>query len=195
VSGTDVLGDFYMGAEEITLTGRILNGTDQTPVQGATVSFGGRMGITNSNGVFSIPNVAYSSSTQAVFWGIVGTIKKTGFQTTNFSASPFTASGGVVAIGDVVITSLTDPNPPPPPYNIYGKVMATGGPAGTTVTLKLNGNPVRVVNVASDGNYYFWVVPGNYTISYQKGGQTATDQNANLTQPNQVIHIPDVTLH
>jgi hypothetical protein len=92
------------------------------------------------------------------------------------------------------MTSLTDPNPPPQPYNIYGKVLAQGGPSGAIVTLKLGVTPVRIVNVGPDGKYYFWVAPGNYTISYQKGALTAPDHNANLTQPNQVIQIPDVTL-
>jgi hypothetical protein len=194
VVGTTSVGDLWIGPEEITLQGRVVNGSDGSPVQGATVSFAGRAGTTNASGVFQIANVAYSSANQSVFWGIVGTIKKPGFVTTTFSASPFTASGGIVDIGDLLITSLTDPNPPPQPYNIYGKVFAAGGPSGTVVTLKLGGTPVRIVNVGSDGKYYFWVAPGSYTISYQKGALTAPDQNANLTQPNQVIQIPDVTL-
>lgn len=195
VNGIDAVGDFWVGPEEVTLTGRVVSGTDGSLVQGATVSFAGRTATTNSSGVFQLQNVAYSSTTQSVFWGIVGTIRKTGFVATSFTASPFTSSGGVVSIGDVLITSLTDPNPPGQPYNIYGKVLAGVSVSGTVVTLKQSGTPVRIVNVGQDGNYYFWVSAGTYTISYQLGGLTAPDQNANLAQPNQVVHIPNVTLH
>jgi hypothetical protein len=194
VTGTAGVGDLWIGPEEITLIGRVVNAGDSSLIQGAAVSFAGRTGTTNSSGVFQLTNVAYSSANQSVFWGIIGTVKKTGFVNANFSASPRVAVGGVIDVGDLLITSLTDPNPPPQPYNIYGKVLAQGGPAGAIVTLKLGVTPVRVVNVGSDGKYYFWVSPGNYTISYQKGPLTAPDENANLTQPNQVIQIHDVIL-
>ncbi len=195
VTGTTAVGDLWFGPQETTLKGRILSATDNSPVPGASVSFAGRIGTTDASGIFQLPKVAYSSSDQSVFWGIVGTIRKAGFVVTNFTASPFTDSGGITNVGDIHITSLTDPNPPGQPYNIYGKVIVSSGVSGTIVTLKQGGSPVRIVNVASDGKYLFWIVPGSYTISYQKGALTAPDQNANLTQPNQVIHIPDVTLH
>lgn len=195
VFGTAAVGDLWFGPQETTLKGRVVSATDGSLVPGATVSFAGRIGTTDANGVFQLPNVAYSTSDQSVFWGIVGTIRKTGYVTASFTASPFTDSGGITDIGDQLITSVTDPNPPGQPYNIYGKVLVAGGPSGAIVTLKQSGTPVRIVNVGSDGRYFFWIVPGTYTISYQKGALTAPDQNANLTQPNQVIHIPDVTLH
>jgi len=195
ISGVTAVGDFWIGPQETTLEGQVLSGTDSSPVAGATVSFAGRIGTTDANGDFQLANVAYSTSGQSVFWGIVGTIRATGFITESFSASPYTDNGGITNIGSILITSLTDPNPPGDPYNIYGAVFASGGPSGTIVTLKQNGTPVRIVNVGSDGNYYFWIVPGSYTISYQKGALTAPDENADLTATNQVIHIANVTLH
>jgi len=195
VRGTTAIGDFWIGPQETTLTGHVLSGTDNSAVAGATVSFAGRTGTTDATGAFQLAHVAYSNSDQSVFWGIVGTVRAAGFITLDFSASPNTDNGGVTDVGNLLITSLSDPNPPGEPYNIYGAVLAAGGPSGTVVTLKQNGTPVRVVNVGPDGNYFFWIGPGTYTISYQKGALTAPDQNADLTQPNQVIHIPNVTLH
>ena len=194
-SGIDAVGDFWVGPQETTLRGRVINAADGSVVSGATVSFAGRTGRTDSSGVFQLANVAYSSSDQSVFWGIVGTIQKAGFVTANFSASPFTDNAGITDIGDQLIQTNSNPNPPGNPFNIYGRVLANGGTSGTVVTLKLGGTPQRIVNVGSDGNYSFWIGPGNYTVSYQLGALTAPDQVANLTQPNQVIHIPDVTLH
>jgi len=194
-NGTDAVGDFWIGPQETTLAGQVLNGADNSPVSGATVSFAGRTGTTDTNGNFSLANVAYSDTDQSVFWGIVGTIRATGFITASFSASPNTDNGGTTNVGTILITSTTDSNPPGDPYNIYGTVLVSGGPSGTIVTLKESGTPVRIVNVGSDGNYYFWIGPGVYTVSYQKGSLTAPDENVTLTQPNQVFHVPNVTLH
>jgi hypothetical protein len=85
------------------------------------------------------------------------------------------------------VTPLSDPNPPPAPYNIWGIVSAPGGPQGAIVRLKQGGIDVRVFNVGNDGRYYFFVVPGTYTINATKGAFTAPDQIVTLTQPNEVI--------
>jgi hypothetical protein len=186
-SGVTDVGDLWVGPERVTLRGTVRDSTNNGPVPGATVAFGGRSGATDAFGVFNLTDVAYSSQTQTAFWGIVGTVRASGFFRTDFSAQPNVAIGGVVDVGDIFITPLSDPNPPTTPFNIWGMVSAQGGPQGAIVRLKVGGNDVRVFNVGADGRYLFFVVPGTYTISASKGAQTAPDQQVTLTSANQVI--------
>ncbi len=186
-SGVTDVGDLWVGPERVTLSGTVRDTTSNDPVPGATVSFGGRFGTTDASGRFGLLEVAYSSSTQTAFWGIVGTARATGYFKTDFSAAPNVASGGTVEVGDVFITPLSDPNPPGPPFNIWGVISAPGGPQGTIVRLRLASVDIRVFNVGADGKYFFFVVPGSYTINAAKGALTAPDQMVTLTQPNEVI--------
>ncbi len=193
VDGNTDVGDLWVGPERVTLTGVVRDATTNAIVPGAIVRFGGRIGQTNLSGVFSLIDVAYSSATQTAFWGIVGDVRATGFFRTEFSAQPNIAVGGVVDVGDILITPTSDPNPPGIPYNIWGVVTAPGGAIGSIVRLKQGGSDVRVFNVGADGRYLFFVVPGTYTISASKGASTAPDIVVTLTQPNEVIR-RDVTI-
>lgn len=188
---TDVadVGDLWIGPEKVTVEGTVRNAANNNPIAGAAVSFAGRHGTTDANGHFSLPNVAYSSATQTAFWGILGTVKATGFLKTDFSTQPNTAVSGVVTIGDVLMTPESDPNPPGPPYNIWGVVSAPGGASGAIIRLKQSGVDVRVYNVAADGRYYFFVNPGTYTVVGEKGASTSAPQVVNLTAANQVIQV------
>ena len=191
---TTAVGDLWVGPEKVTVTGRVLNSTNNVAIAGAAVSFGGILGTTDANGVFTLANVAYSSTTQTAFWGILGTARASGFFKTDFSAAPNVSVAGVVNVGDVLLTPSNDPNPPGTPYNVWGKVLPIGGSQGTVVTLKSGGTDVRIFNVAADGFYYFWITPGTYTVTFQKGAQSAPTQNVSFTQPNDVVRVPDVTL-
>jgi hypothetical protein len=117
----------------------------------------------------------------------------TNFFLATFSAAPNLAVGGVVNVGDIFLVPESDPNPPPPPYNIWGQITATGGPSGAIVRLKQNGTDVRVFNVGTDGKYFFFVLPGSYTISASKNGSTAPDVNVTLNQATDVIR-RDITI-
>lgn len=196
VSGTVDAGDLWVGPQKVTLTGRVVSSTNGQPISGATVTFAGRTGTTNAQGIFSLANVAYSNLTQTAFWGVAGTAVADQFFSTTFSAAPSVADNGVVTVNDVVLTPLSDPNPPDGPYNIIGRVTPSASASGTVVTLEdSGGNPVRVVNVDSTGNYTFWVAPGNYTITYQNGSLSATSQPVTLNSPDQVVRVPDAVLH
>jgi hypothetical protein len=194
ISGTTDVGDLWIGPERISLRGRVLNSTNSQPVANATVSFGGRRGVSGADGRFSLNEVAYSSATQTAFWGIVGSVTANGFFRVEFTTAPHTASGGIVNIGDLLVTPTSDPVPPGQPFNIWGRILPSAQAPGTIVTLKQNGNAVRIFNVGSDGSYLFWVLPGTYTISFAKGSLTAPDQTVTLTQPNEVIR-RDATLN
>jgi hypothetical protein len=186
-SGVTDAGDLWIGAESVTVRGTVRDSTTNDPVPGAEVTFAGRRALTDANGVFNLLQVAYSSNTQTAFWGIVGSVRATGYFKTDWSTQPNVASGGVVDVGDIIVAPLSDPNPPGPPFNIWGTVTATGGPQGAVVRLKQGGNDVRVFNVGPDGRYIFFVVPGTYVITASKGAQTAPDQQVTLTAPNEVI--------
>lgn len=193
VQGVTDVGDLWVGPMKVMLTGTVRNSASNDPVAGATVSFGGRTGLTNASGVFSLADVAYSGTSLVAFWGIPGTVRANGFFRADFSAAPNTASGGTVDVGTILLVPTSDPNPPGPPYNIWGQVTAPGGPSGAIVRLKQNGNDVRVFNVGAEGKYFFFVLPGNYVISASKGASTAPDIAVTLTQPTEVIR-RDVTI-
>ncbi|MBX3119848.1 MAG: hypothetical protein KF784_12340 [Fimbriimonadaceae bacterium] len=186
-NGVTDVGDLWIGPEKVSVQGTIRNASNSNPISGAQVSFAGRNAVTDASGNFILTNVAYSSATQTAFWGILGTAKATGFLKTDWSTQPHTASSGIVDVGDILMTPLSDPNPPPAPYNIWGIVSAPGGAPGSIIRLKLSGVDVRVFNVGADGKYYFFVNPGTYTVVGEKGASTSSPQIVTLTAPNQVI--------
>lgn len=192
VADTDV-GDLWVGPEKVTVTGTVRDATDADPIAGAQVSFGGRTGVTDANGVYTLLNVAYSSQNPEQFFGVIGQARATGFFVSDFTATR-AAVGGVVTIDDVLLTPSGDANPPPGPYNIWGRVSPSGLAPGTVVTLLQNGNPVRTTSVGQDGRYFFWVAAGTYTITYRNGAFSAPDQTVTLLQQNQVEQ-RDVTLN
>lgn len=195
VNGTVDAGDLWVGPEQVTVTGQVVSSADNLPVAGATVSFAGRTATTNAQGIFSLSNVAYSSSTQTAFWGIVGTATASQFFKSDFSAAPAVANNGIVTVNDIVLTPLSDDDPPPLPGNIVGRVTPLAQASGTVVTLKDNsGNAVRTFNVGPSGGYSFWVSPGTYTLEFQNGTLTAPTQSVNLTATDQVFRVSDVAL-
>lgn len=187
VSGVTDVGDLWVGPEKVTLQGVVRNSSDNSVIPNATVRFGGRSGVTNGTGTFTIADVAYSSATQVSFWGIPGTVQASGFFASTFSAAPQTAVGGIVDVGTILLVPTSSPNPPGLPYNIWGQITASGGPSGSIVRLKQSGNDVRVFNVGPDGRYFFFVPAGSYTISASKGASTAPDVNVTLSSPTEVI--------
>ena len=196
VSGTTDAGDLWVGSQKVTVTGRVVSSVDNLPVSGATVKFAGRTGITDANGIFTLSNVAYSSTTQTAFWGIEGSAIAPGYFNTAFSAAPNVANNGIVTVADIPLTPTSDTTPPDPPANILGRVTPSDKALGTIVTLKDHlGNAVRIFNVGSNGDYAFWVPPDNYTITYQNGTASAPDQAVSITTTDQVVHVPDVILN
>ncbi len=191
--GTIDLGDLWVGPLKVFVAGKVVSSVDGSPIEGATVEFAGRRGTTGLDGKFRLANVAYSSATQTVFWGIAGNISAIGFFTTQFSTQPNGPILGTVTVDDIVMTPSSDIDPPPPPFNIWGRITPSASAPGAIATLKLGGVPVRIYNVGSDATYRFWVPAGNYTIEIVKGPLNA-NATANLTSPDQVIR-RDVTIN
>lgn len=175
VSGTEDVGDLWIGNTTVTVTGRVLDASTQSPIPNVTVSYAGRYATTDANGIFQLLNVAYPSTTDfAAFYGIVGTITATGYFPNQFNTSPNTSVAGVLTVSDILMTPLSDPNPPTPPYTIWGKITPTTLGANATVTLSQAGTVVRSTNADSTGTYYFWIGPGSYTLNFTSGTHTAT---------------------
>lgn len=192
-TGTTDVGDLWVGPEKVVVQGIVRDASTNAPLPGATVTFAGRSATTDGSGQFMLIDVAYSSSTQTAFWGIAGRARAPGYVATEWSAQPHAAIGGVVTVDDILLTLESDPNPPPPPFNIWGRVLPDNQAQGTIVTLKENGNPVRIYNVGSEGLYRFWVKPGTYTIDAANGSLTAHVNPFTLNSANDVLRI-DVTL-
>lgn len=192
-SGTTDVGDLWVGPGKVQVKGRILNSATSQPIEAAVVNFAGRSATTNVNGEFTLNNVAYSQASLTAFWGIVGNANRTGFFRTDWTTSPNQAIASVVTVGDILLTPNDDINPPPPPYNLWGRVSPTAAAPGTIVTLKEAGVAIRITTVNDDSSYFFWVGPGSYTIEFQKGTLTA-NASATINTPDQVVR-RDVTLN
>lgn len=192
-TGTTDVGDLWVGPEKVVVQGIVRNASTNNPLPGATVTFAGRTATTDGSGQFTLVDVAYSSSNQTAFWGIAGRVRATGFVATEWSTQPYLAIGGVVTVDDILLTPESDPNPPPPPFNIWGRVLPDNQAQGTIATLLENGNPVRIYNVGSEGVYRFWIKPGTYTIDFANGSLTAHVGPFTLNSANDVLRF-DVTL-
>lgn len=181
-SGTQDVGDLYIGPNKVSVTGKVLDSSNQNPVANATVKFGGVVGTTDSTGTFTLQNVAYPSANFATFFGIVGNVTQSSYFATTFSTSPNTATNGVVSVSDILMTPLSNPNPPPAPYTIFGHLNPSSLGAGATVVLKQNGTAIRQTVGDSTGTYYFWVPAGSYTVSATNGSHTSG--------PDTIVNVP-----
>ena len=194
VTATTDVGDLWVGPEKVTVTGTVRDSTNNNPVANAAINFAGRSAVSNSNGVFSLLNVAYSSASTASFAGITGSATATGYFLSSFTAGNNVANAGVVTVDDILVTPSSDSNPPSTPYNVFGKVSPSSVSIGTTVTVLQRGAPVLQTTVGADNRYYVWLPVGDYVIQFANGSHTAPDQAVTLTQSNQVIQ-RDVVLN
>lgn len=190
ITGDVDLGEIYIGPEEISITGLIRDSTTSNPVNGATVKIAGRSGITGVDGRFTVPNVAYSSSTQSVFFGLQGQVTKPGYFTTFFSP-PGLPSSGTLDVGELTLTPEGSTSPPPLPFNVSGLATPTGAFAQIEV---LSGvTPIRNVIADGGGNFSLWLPAGSYTVNATSGVRTGTT-NLVVTNVNTITSV-QVTLN
>ncbi len=189
------LGDLWIGPSTVTINGQVIDAADSEPVPGVVVRFAGKRTLTDANGLFSLEGVAYDPANTFVFTGIAGRLEKAGYVPAEFFVNQDPIAG-VISLPPLLIAKVSDPNPPPPPFNLWGVISLQGGgsPSGTIVTLIQSGTPIRQFNVGNDGRYLFWAIPNDYTIRFERTGfQTLEIQITGFTEPNQVIR-NDVTL-
>lgn len=188
------IGDLWIGPTRVTVIGRVLSTADNSPIAGATVRFAGRSGQTDASGAYALADVAYDPNNLAAFLGIQGVVTSSGFNAQTF----FPDSGavdGVVTIPDVLMSPVSDPNPPPTPYNIWGVISPQSAASGTIVTLLRDGLAVRQFNVGADQRYAFWITQGTYTLRFRNPGLglSAPDVTLALQRNDEVIR-KDATL-
>jgi hypothetical protein len=51
-----------VGPEKIVVTGKVIDSTNSAPIVGAIVSVAGRRGTTDSSGIYTLNDVAYSTT-------------------------------------------------------------------------------------------------------------------------------------
>lgn len=189
------VGELWVGPQRVTLTGSVLDSSTNNPVAGATVKFGGAVGTTNASGIFSLSPVAYPNTNFAAFWGIVGNVTASSYFANTFSASPNTSVSGTVTVASVLLTPLSNTTPPPPPYNVWGRITPTAEGAACQVTLLQNGTAVRKTVADSTGTYYFWVPPGTYTLHFVSGTHTDTTDPSVTVKATNDVERQDVVLN
>lgn len=193
-SSVDVdLGDLYVGPEKVVVTGKIVDSANGNPVSGATVRFAGRIGTTNSSGIYSLADVAFSSTSTATFLNIPGTANATNYFQGTFTPSGGSVSGTTVTLSDVALIPQGGTTPPPTPYTLYGRLTPTASANGATVEVFSGTTKIRTYLVGTDGMFYFWVPSGTYRLTFKNGSLTAPDANVNL--PADTVLRQDATLN
>ncbi|MDI9637321.1 carboxypeptidase-like regulatory domain-containing protein [Kamptonema cortianum] len=184
------LGELYIGPSEVTIVGRLLDSTNSNPVNAAIAKIAGRSAVSGTDGRFAITGVAYSSTTQSVFFGLQGVATKATYFP-GFFSPPSAAIGGVVDVGDVAMIPEGDNNPPPLPFNMTGVVS----PNGFNATVEILSGPTVIRTGTADGfgKFTFWLPAGSYTVRATKGAQSG-QSSFTVTNVNQVV-TANVTLN
>ena len=188
VSGTVDLGDLYIGPQVVTLKGKVTDASTDAPVAGATVRIAGRSTVSDSQGQFSVANVAYSTANPAVCLGLEGSATAPNYFARQFSPTSL-ATGGVVQIDVVSLVPFGSGDPPPPPFDVRGTVSPGGD--GATVTAEVGQSVLRRVTADSNGQFKLWLPKGTFTIRAKKGSQTGqTSVTVTSLTQIKVINVP-----
>lgn len=169
------LGDLYIGAQAISVQGRVVDALTQQPVGNALVTLRGQRTRSNAfTGRFTLDNVAYDPG------GFVepeGEIQKEGYITRRFVADQ-PIIDGVMELGDIPLQVITSDTPPEQPGNVRGVVQVPlDDPVGTRIdiftppTAEFPRESVFVQQ--SDGRFRLWLLPGEYRLRFVKGNRTA----------------------
>ena len=184
------LGQLYIAPETTVVTGLVQDSTSGAPVVGATVRLAGRSALTGTDGRFTLNDVAYSGTSQAVFFGLQGSVTATGYFATSFS--PLTAPvGGATDVGTLSLVPQGGNTPPPAPFNVSGRVLNNG--AGATVVAKVGASVIRTVTADATGNYRLWLPAGTFDLEASLGGRTGS-ATVTVTSPNVPVS-RDITLN
>ncbi len=191
VSANTDIGDLYIGPQTVTVEGRVADAGTDDPVPGASVTLAGQRATSAVDGRFSIANVAYSPDSETVFLGLQGTASATGYTPRSFNP-PAGPLAGVVDVGTVALSPSGAIDPPPPPFNVRGRVLPAAQGAGAAVTVLQLGSVVRSTTADSDGRFQLWLAVGDYTVRAQKGA--AVGEAPLRIDATNVIKNVDVTL-
>lgn len=186
-AGTVDVGDLYIGPQEVDLVGRVVDSSSSTPLGNASLAIAGRKATSTTDGSFRIRKVAFSPNGLAVFLGLQGRASRTGYFARNFSP-PSGPTGGVVDVGQIALTPEGSPDPPPPPFNLTGRVLPVDQGVGATVTLLQGSAIVRRTVADAAAEFRIWAPAGTYTLRATKGAASA-QASVTITDPSNVLNV------
>lgn len=160
----------YTASVSGTVVGQI-NGTQQ-PVGGATVTLAGSQVKTGTDGTFKIDNLPVGLGTDPNT--SIGTISAPNFESKPIFTQ-FALATGNNDLGTLLLGAPVSTTPPSLPYTISGTVTSGGKPAvNADVTIAVGGGGQLLGTTRTDqnGNYFFWVVTGQYTVSATVGSSS-----------------------
>jgi hypothetical protein len=186
-TGTVDVGDLYIGPQEVDLVGRVVDSSTSAPLGNAGLAIAGRKATSATDGGFRIRKVAYSPNGLAVFLGLQGRATRAGYFTRSFSP-PSGPSGGVVDVGQIALTPEGSPDPPPPPFNLTGRVLPVAQGVGATVTLLQGASIIRTTVADAAAEYRIWAPAGTYTLRATKGSASA-QRTVTISDPSDVLNV------
>jgi hypothetical protein len=191
------VGNWWLSTTGYTanVTGTIeMQGTG-TVIKGATVTIAGISTTTASDGTFAINGLPVDLGDQggATCGQIAYDNSTTAISTDQLQ---FPLVQGSNPLGILYFTSPVSTTEPGQPYDITGAVTINGSaPAsGTSIEILLNqnGNTVGSGGTDSTGAYYFWVVPGTYTITAVYNGNQINSQAFTLSSTGTPVTVPTI---
>ncbi len=189
------LGDLYVGARTISVQGRIVDALTQQVIGDATITLLGQRTLSNpTTGRFTLNGVAYDPE------GVLdpeGEVQKSGYIPRRFLADA-PVIDGVMDVGDILLLSQVDDNPPGQPGNVRGVVQVPlSDPVGVRIDIYTPPSaPVPAESVIlsqPNGVFQLWLLPGQYRLVFTKGTRTA-ERTVNVTSLTAQVDLGTVSL-
>jgi hypothetical protein len=190
------LGELYIGPQTVVVRGRIVDAITQNPVENAIIRLLSRTARSDSNGRFTLEEVAYNPN------GVLdpeGTVQRTGYMQRRFFVET-PPIDGEIELGDIPIQPETDENPPNEPGNVRGVVEVPFEPVvGTRIDIFWSPNASfpdeSVIITREDGKFRLWLLPGNYKLRFTSvGGNRHAERTITVTSLTTVIDLGTVRL-
>ncbi len=193
------LGDLFISdtGYNATVTGRVVTQDTLQPVPNAVVTIAGVSTSTVTNGTFTIQNLPVGLGDTA---GTVGKVVANGYDVKLITADvlKFGLGAGTNQIGDILIASPVGSNPPNGPFTISGTLTLLGAKVSTPFVVNLTGGPGVSLSINSDsnGNYFFWVPAGAYTVTVPaQNGFSQQQASVTLVRTDVPVKVPTINIH
>ncbi|GIV08152.1 MAG: hypothetical protein KatS3mg019_0243 [Fimbriimonadales bacterium] len=189
------LGDLYVGVQTISVQGRIVDALTQQAVGDAVVTLLGQRALSNpTTGRFTLNSVAYDPE------GVLdpeGEVQKSGYIPRRFLADA-PVIDGVMDVGDILLLSQVDDNPPGQPGNVRGVAQV---PLSDAVGVRIDiytppsaPTPIDSVILSQpSGAFQLWLLPAQYRLVFTKGTRTA-ERTVNVTSLTAQVDLGTVSL-
>ena len=161
------------------LTGTVVDGTNNAPLQGVRVAFGTANTTTAADGTFTLSGLSVGT-------GIVT------FQLDNYEISSLNVNiiAGTNTLPETVKMAPFSGQPPDTtPRTIQGTITLSGesNPSGVTVTLFSGTTEYDQMTTGTDGKYHFWAPAGVYKVRASKTGFVTKEQQVTVSDLTKVL--------